>query len=252
MTNIRIVTIGDPHLREISDGTANLILIADYLKANNTLFDIVVVLGDYHDLAGAESILSIVGKPVIFVKGNHDGVSSCGSGSSNNGSNVISMNGYQLILVGICGSPSMFFWEFDFNRSDVNKNLPTIIFNHGPIQPGSGGQTDCGSGSSCSNWSAYNGYACTLKVETDKFTNLIAFYAGHVHCYSNQKIGNTLYVTEDNLGGNGPAGDYIGFSCFNNNSVIYTRLNYKTGTTIPNCFGGTVMCDNPVCGLRIY
>ena len=122
----------------------------------------------------------------------------------------------------INGTTIEYDWSFNFNSVDQSK--PTIIFNHGPVQPKPG--------RACSNWDTnvskevYFSYACSMKSETDKFTNLLGYYAGHVHTNTSQKIGKTLYVTSDNLGGNGADSDYIGYTVMQNGNVTYDAVRY--------------------------
>lgn len=268
-----IITIGDVHIPLGSTNLANAINFINTIPTEK--IDLVVILGDIVDsntvtnFYNAKMILDGLKVPYYVIQGNHDGMSTCysncGSESTCNFRNmfgspdrVISVNGYQLIFVGMCSNET---WKFDFNRSDIDKSRPTLIFNHGPVQPGRGsssGYCELGMGLVCNDWGIYN-YACSMKIETDKFTNLLGFYSGHVHCYSNQKIGGTLYVTEDNLGGNGPVGDYIGYTCLgsggnsgNIESITYTRLNYNNtfSSQDPNC-GIGIVCDIPVCVLTI-
>lgn len=235
MTLLRLITIGDAHFN--SGGSANLDIIANYLKSRNNSFDLITILGDYENLSGVESALGIVGKPVIFVKGNHDSLVGCNSIGSMFGDNVEIVNGYQLITVGICGTNP----GIPILTKTYDHNLPSIVFVHLP--------------SAClTSWSDYNKTGCNY-VNTLELTKLLAVYSGHIHKYTNQTIGNVIYVTEDNLGGNGPAGDYIGYTCFGrisgSGNVTYTRLNYKTGTTIPDC-REIVACSNPTCILNVY
>lgn len=221
---IRIITIADPHLGETNDGTANLTTAANYLRDNNSKFDLVTVLGDYHDLTSAQTILNVIGKPIRFAKGNHDGLTACSTSSF--GDNVETFNGYQLIFIGACGSnPGQPILTKTYNTA-----LPTIVFVHYP--------------SVCiDSWDPYYKTGCGF-VDTLGLTNLLAVYSGHVHIYTNQVINSVLYITEDNLGGNGPASDYIGFTCIQNNTKTYTRLDYKTGTTIPDCVSGGCSAPN--------
>jgi len=249
---IRIITIADPHLGEsgtgITDGTANLTAIADYLSYHNNEFDLVVVLGDYVNRTKALQILTNklgTSKQIQLAKGNHDGKVLCTNTTGNFGDSVITpLEGgseYQLIILGACGDPND---EFDPGRSiitttvknKINKNLPTVVFGHYP--------TKC-----LDSWSPNNKTGCNF-VDTIGLTKLIASYAGHVHFYSKQIIRDNvsgidvLYITEDNIGGNGPVSDYIGYTCVNDNNAVYTRLNYRTGTVFPSCISS---CNNMTC-----
>lgn len=274
----KFITIGDVHVGGTNDGSSKLITIVNFV---NSIYDsdpigkkvdFAIVLGDIVDtntttnFNNAKIILDGLRIPYYVIQGNHDGMSTCYSNcGSERGCNfrnafgspdkVVKFNGYQLIFVGICSNET---WKFDFNRSDIDKNKPTLIFNHGPVQPGKGSNSGyCGSGVVCSDWGTY-AYACGMKVEVDKFTNLLGFYSGHVHCYSKQIIKtnnvDTLYVTEDNIGGNGPVGDYIGYTCLDESGILsYTRLNYTLDfiSQDPNCDIGIVTCGDPICNLIV-
>jgi hypothetical protein len=207
--NISFVTIGDPHLGEIPDGTANLTLAANFLKGRNNSFDFVVVVGDYHNLTSAQNILGVIGRPYYLVKGNHDKLTLCNTSSF--GDNVSNVAGYQLVFVGICGiNPGQ-----SILTKSYSKTAQSIVFTHLP--------------SACLNsWDSYYktgcGFVDTLGINTDK---LLGVYSGHVHEYSNQIVNGTLYVTEDNLGGNGAASDYIGYTMIQNKTVNYERLYFR-------------------------
>lgn len=228
---IRFITIGDTHM--VSDKNAvqdqRVIKAVNYINARNDV-DFVVEMGDVVDSGSdanyvtAKSILSKLNKPLYLVNGNHDFY------GPDNGANfnryfgtpehLNNINGYQLIFVGMKGGGGTFKWSFDFNSADKNK--PTIIFNHGPVQPAINKPT-CGS-----SWGdSVHKYACGMITETDKFTDLLGFYDGHVHLETIQTIKNTLYVSQDNLGGRGPASDYIGYTVVNGGNIIsYTQVKY--------------------------
>jgi hypothetical protein len=208
---IRFATIGDPHLGETPDGTANLIAAANFLKGRKDTLDFVVEVGDYHTLSSAQSILGVIGKPLYFAKGNHDGLSACGGSS---GDSVTNVGGYQLIIVGICGaSPGQ-----SVLTKSYSKTVQTVVFTHLPSGcTASLPTTDPYYRTGC-------GFVDTLGISASK---LLGVYSGHVHKYTNQNIGNVLYVTEDNLGGNGAATDYIGYIVIQDGVVSYSRLYYK-------------------------
>jgi len=225
---IRFATIGDTHITaDISASKyKRLINTINYIN-NRTDIDFVVGLGDIvsnseePNFITAVSILSRLNKPYYIVEGNHDR----GQGGAlfrkyfGPTEYMNNVNGYQLIFVGIQNSSTL-SWSFDFSQAD--KNRPTIIFNHGPVQP------DIGRNTCQSSWKdGLHRYACSMKPEVDKFTNLLGFYSGHVHVGTKQTIGNTLYVTQDNLGGRGPSSDYIGYTTIKDGIVNYSTLYYK-------------------------
>jgi predicted phosphodiesterase len=224
---LRLITIGDPHLSSDvnSAGYKNLTKAVNYINSRNDVYhdvDLTIVLGDIVNIDSAKAILDKLKTPYRVVAGNHDlpiiplfkpyfGYPAAHSED---------FNGFQLIFVGIGGTVDVPNWSFDYNTIS-DKTKPTIIFNHGPVQPGKNLSKTC-----ASDWGSYNGYACNMTKETDKFTNLLAFYAGHVHTYTNQKIGNTLYVTEDNIGGDNETSLYIGYTVIKNGIVTYSRVKY--------------------------
>ncbi len=226
---IRFITIGDPHL--VSNTSANqyqrLERAINYINGRKDV-DFAVILGDIVDSTSttnfgiAKTLLSKLNKPYYVVEGNHDIGSSPGANFRTYigpTERMVNINGYQLIFVGITRDVSgANHWSFNYNTADKSK--PTIIFDHGPVQP-KPGATSCSAG-----WGSYFGYACDMKSETDKFTNLLAFYAGHVHTGTSQTINGVLYVTADNLGGNGPPADYIGYTKIQHGTVSYSLVLY--------------------------
>jgi hypothetical protein len=231
---LRFITIGDVHIGGAGNGAANLTRAVNLIN-NMTDVDFIVELGDIVDSNSvanydvAQSIISKSNKPFYLVDGNHDGMSSiyssCGSyyPLSNFGSRfgrpdrIIPVKDYQLVFVGICALSSNGTWKFP---SGANYNTQTLIFNHGPVQPKS-------SSVPCDQWGGNNyGYACNMKSETDKFTNLLGFYAGHVHKWTQWLPGDgTLYITEDGLGGISNS-LYVGDTKIDNGKVTYSRLKY--------------------------
>jgi len=244
LPTIKFVTIGDTHItyNTSKDAYKNFTRAVNYIN-NMTDVDFVVQIGDIVDSASSanfnasKSILDNLTKPYYIVEGNHD----IGSYSGANfrkyigpTENIVNFLGYQLIFVGINkngtknANNTTIAYDWVFNFSTADKDMPTIVFSHGPVQPKPG--------KTCSDWDSnatikiYFSYACSMKSELDKFTNLIGYYAGHVHRGTVQTIGNTLYVTEDNLGGTrigGPNSQYIGYTIIQDGRVInYTLLHY--------------------------
>src|SRR3972149_10131254 len=258
---IRFITIGDAHITSnvSNDAYQRLTNSVNYIN-NRTDVDFVVQLGDIADsatsnnFANGKSILDKLTKKYYVVEGNHDIGTSGTLFVSYFGptEHIESVSGHQLIFVGINknGTKNMYnttiAYDWSFNYDNVDKNRPTIIFAHGPVQAKPGG--------SCRDWDAnanneiYFSYACNMKSETDKFTNLLGYYAGHVHKGTNQMIGNTLFVTGDNLGGNGADSDYIGYTIIKNGVVVgYWLLNYSLGPDVlPSITSTPVATATPI------
>jgi hypothetical protein len=226
-STIRFITIGDPHVTSntSADPYNRLTRAVDYVNSRTDV-DFIVVVGDIVDSSSsanfgvAKTLLGKLNKPYYIVPGNHDLGSSISKFESYFGSSerVVNINGYQLIFVGITkDSSGNNHWSFDYSRADKSK--PTVIFNHGPVQPRST--------SSCiSGWGAYYGYACDMKPDVDSFTKLLGFYDGHVHIWTSQSLGGERFVSEDNLGGNGAASDYLGYTKIVGNVLTYNRVLY--------------------------
>ena len=223
---IRFITIGDTHVT-VDISASKYKWLTDTISYINSRTDVdfVVELGDLVSNSNAEpnfvaakSILGGLNKPYYVVEGNHDRAQGGAFfrkyfGPSEHMDNV---NGYQLIFVGIQNSSTL-NWSFDFSQADKNK--PTIIFSHGPVQP------DIGKDSCQGSWKdGLHRYACSMKSEVDKFTNLLGFYDGHVHVGTSQIINNTLYVTEYNIGGGGSESVYIGYTVIQNGVVNHKLL----------------------------
>lgn len=232
---IRMITIGDTHLSTSTsdDAYKNFTRAINYVN-NMTNVDLVVQMGDIVDngssisqFNNAKSVISKLKVPYRVVEGNHD----IGLATNNQGKNFIAyfgptehvenLNGYQLVFVGmdnINSTNTTLYWTFN---SNPDKTKPTIIFSHGPVQPKPNGK-------SCSaDWGNYFNYACSMAPYVNTFTNLLGYYAGHVHEGTNQTIGNTLYVTEDNLAGYGDDSIYIGYTVIEDQTVkSYVLIRY--------------------------
>ena len=225
---IRFMTVGDPHITSntSADPYKRLAKAVNYINSRTDV-DFTVIEGDIVDSASsanfgvAKTLLSKLNKPYYVIPGNHDLGSSITKFESYFGSTekLVNINGYQLIFVGITkDAAGDKHWSFDFSR--VDKSKPTVIFNHGPVQP-KPGTTSC-----VNSWGIYYGYACDMKPNVDSFTKLLGFYDGHVHTWTSQSIGGERYVSEDNLGGNGEDSNYIGYTKIVNNVVTYSRVLY--------------------------
>ncbi|MCX9026265.1 MAG: metallophosphoesterase [Candidatus Methanoperedens sp.] len=223
LSTIRFITIGDTHITSniTTDQYKRFTRAISYVN-NRTDIDFVVQMGDIVDSGSdstytvAKSIISKLKVPYYVLEGNH------GSGSyftkyfgkDEHMEYFPDANGYQMIF------PAYNSGNWSFNYSKADKNRPTIIFNHGQVQPKPGGI-------SCINdWGSYYSYACSMRSEVDKFTKLLGFYDGHVHSGTHQVINGRLFVTEDNLGGNGAYSDYIGLTVIQNGVVTYTTVRY--------------------------
>lgn len=223
---IRFITIGDVHMTNSvnTDEYKSLVQAVDYIN-NRTDVDFVVELGDIVDkgtdqnFVEAKSILSRLNKPYYAVEGNHD--------DDLGGENFIkyfgptehieNINGYQLIFAGIKGGGTI---HWSFNYSNVDKSVPTVIFNHGPVQP------DVGIATCEKSWrDALHRYSCDMKSEVNSFTDLLGYYSGHIHGETQQTINGTLYVTARVLTVN----DRIGYTVIQNGVVNYTVVT----TSIP-------------------
>ncbi len=225
---IRFITIGDPHITSntSADPYKRLSRAVNYVNGRSDV-DFAVIVGDIVDSASstnfgvARNLLSKLNKPYYIIPGNHDLGSSISKFESYFGPSeqVVNKNGYQLIFVGITkDAAGDKHWSFDYTLADKSK--PTVIFNHGPVQP-KPGATSC-----ISSWGIYYGYACDMKPDVDSFTKLLGFYDGHVHTWTSQSLGGERYVSEDNLGGNGADSDYIGYTTIVNNVLTYNRVLY--------------------------
>jgi predicted phosphodiesterase len=227
---IRFVTIADAHLTKHTgdDGYRRLKRAINYIDGRSDV-DFVVILGDIVDsattnnFATAKDLLSKLNKPYYIIPGNHDIGSSISKfeGFFGPAEKIVDIGDYQLIFVGISkDSNRMNHWSFDFSNSTIDKNKPTIIFDHGPVQP-KPGKTSC-----TKSWGIYYGYACDMKSNVAKFHNLLGFYDGHVHTATDQIIGGARYVSEDNLGGFGHHSDTIGYTVIHNDVLTYNTVTY--------------------------
>lgn len=227
---IRFVTIADAHLTKNTgdNGYKRLKNSINYINGRSDV-DFVVILGDIvdsattHNFATAKDLLSRLNKPYYIIPGNHDIGSSISKfeGFFGPSEKIVNIGDYQLIFVGISkDSHRMNHWSFDFSNSTIDKNKPTIIFDHGPVQP-KPGKTSC-----TSSWGIYYGYACDMKSKVDKFTKLLGFYDGHVHKATDQIIGGERFVSEDNIGGFGKHSDSIGYTVIHDNVLTYKTVTY--------------------------
>ncbi len=234
---IRFIVVGDPHVKSSSSGSdrgnTRLTQIINFVDNSNV--DFVVFLGDIADDGKnktydiAKSIIQNSTKPYYTVAGNHDVTSGSGNFEAHFGpmEHMTSVKGYQLIFPGIYfEGKSKLHWSFDFSKA--NKSAPTIVFLHGPtVKPPAGDKT-------CSWGPDFFGYGQSMQPELNKFSGLIAEYAGHVHYDTDQTINGVRYITinglVDKAGGcdnEGPS-DYVGYSRIKDGKADYTLVDYNS------------------------
>lgn len=226
---LTFVTVGDIHAW-IDDIDKTV----EYINQQNDT-DFVVFLGDIakenannEEYKNVKDSLSKLNKTYYILAGNHDDVTCTGGGKYSKAFGKLHQihyltkkdKTYQIITASYCESDN---WNFLFDKAD--KNLPTIVFTHGPVIPPT---------SSCEPWEDYHKYNYDMKSGLDQFTNLIGVYAGHVHEYTNQVIDNTRYVTEEALVGSPRCGGlpptrFIGYTkVYNDDSTQYSRLDFQS------------------------
>lgn len=266
---IKFITIGDPHLKTgnsaNSGGSARLTKIVQFVDKSDV--DFVVLLGDITNTGSAKEyeeakrILSNMTKPYYTVDGNHD-LKYCmpkpdGTITDECRYNqavmyekyfgpetkLINYKGYQLLFAGIKAQyenrngkvvEDSFDWIFNFNRTDLDINKPTILFMHGVLKQ---------SPDPCNDWEpGFTRYGESMLPYLEKFNHLIATYSGHVHFDSEQvfdtgKSKGVEFITNDALidavgAGGGdcsiPAGNYVGYSTINNSVLKYGLVPYDT------------------------
>lgn len=212
MTNsseLRFITVGD-----VQGKDKETKLVVDFInnipgdKVNFTVF-----LGDYINVDTVDAIKDNMQKPYYVVEGNHDKGHFYDYWSIDPSQYNKSVNGFQVVI-------PAFDWK-SYNWSQVDKTVPTIVFNHGPVLP------NCGSDDSLHK------YAFDMKEELDKL-NMLAFYNGHTHTYQKDIIDGRLYVAEDALssGDRGTCDDgpskYVGYTRIEDNGTVsYTRLDFS-------------------------
>ncbi len=239
---MRFIIVGDPHVKDnnISNKESErLKKVVNFINRSDT--DFVVFLGDMADNGIKEefeitkNILADLEKPYYVLAGNHDIKKSQEIFESYFGpmQHIEKIKGYQLIFVGIDadkdknGRETKLKWSFDFNK--VNKNIPTLVFNHGPvIDPPS----DC---IYCSWQEDVLGYGKSMKAELDNFKNIIGVISGHVHFDSDQTINKTRHLTINGLTTIKLADMFpvvrpsnrIGYVIVKDNKLYYKLVSYK-------------------------
>lgn len=237
LKEIRFITVGDPHVKSRNidtGGNERLVQIVNYV--NNLDIDFVVFLGDIADDGKpktdeiAKNIFNNLTKKYYTVVGNHDIFTSPNLFESYFGpmEHIENVKGYQLLFVGIRNETEngkiKLYWSFDFNKTD--KNIPTIVFLHGPTI---GPPPEC---PSC-KWGEFFGYADSIQPELDKFSNLVAIYSGHVHYTSDQQVNGVRHITLDGLVKTNAGGisalpsDEIGYSIIKDGKLEYKLIKYN-------------------------
>lgn len=241
---IRFIIVGDPHVKDGSISKKE----SDRLKKvvnfiNNSDVDFAVFLGDMADNGTKEEfeitkdILTNLEKPYHVIAGNHDVRKSREMFGSYFGpmEYIKKVKGYQLIFVGIDadkdnGKETKLKWSFDFNN--VDKDIPTLVFNHGPVIDPPSECVYC-------NWGEdILGYGKSMKVELDKFTNIIGVISGHVHYDSDQTINKTRHITINGLTTIKLAdmlpivrpSNRIGYIIVKDNKLYYKLVSYRETT----------------------
>lgn len=236
---IKFIIIGDPHAKSNGDtnrGNERLEQIVGFINKQDVDFS--VFLGDMADDGTNKTnkmvklILNKMEKQYYVIAGNHDILESPDIFEANYGlmKHIDIVEGYQLLFIGIydeiVNGKRILHWSFDFNKA--NKNLPTLVFIHGPtINPPS----IC---NRCKWGKNFFGYGQSMKPELDKFTNLIGVYGGHVHYNSDQTINGVRHITINglihtkNTGGlDASPSDEIGYSIIQGNKIDYKLLTYR-------------------------
>ncbi len=199
--DIRFIIVGDPHVNSSNtsdEADKKLRLTVDFINKSDV--DFVVFIGDMTSDGRHKSndmvkdILKNSTKPYYVVIGNHDIFVSQRMFESYYGpmGHIENIKGYQLLFVGIYeDKDKRLKWSFDFSKAD--KNVPTLVFIHGPVKDLPFGCIQC----LLENDKLL--YAKSINPELDKFSNLIGVYSGHVHYDSNQVIDGIRYVTINGL-----------------------------------------------------
>lgn len=239
--DLKFIIVGDPHVNSsnVSDkGNKRLEQVVSFV--NNKDIDFVVFMGDMADDGKRRSneavkdILKNLDKPYYVVAGNHDILISPNMFEEYYGpmEHIEHVNGYQLLFIGIYeekrGNDTTLKWSFDFSKAD--KNVPTLVFIHGPV-------TDLPIGCIHCQIKDRNvlEYAKSIGTELDKFNNLIGVYSGHIHYDSNNIINGTRYVTINGLN-NIRFGKYltvvkysdkVGYSIIKDDKSYYELVSYS-------------------------
>jgi len=235
---LKFITVGDPQIDlKTLDGVERLRQVVSF--ANKSDIDFVLFEGDMTDDGTIKSndviknILKDLNKPYYVVVGNHDMYVSKKIFESYYGptEHIENVKGYQLLFIGINdrkneeGNVTKLNWSFDFSKAD--KNVPTLVFIHGPV-------VDIPTGCIyCRMQKDILAYGYSLRPELEKFSNLIGVYSGHVHYDSNRVVNNTRYVTVNGLVNVtvmgitiAHASNKVGYSVIQGNKSYYDLVSY--------------------------
>lgn len=199
--DIRFIIIGDPHINSSNvSNKANEKLEKIVGFVNKSDIDFVIFTGDMTDDGTEKSnnmvknILKYLNKPYYVVAGNHDILVSPKMFESYYGpmEHIEKIKGYQLLFIEIYEDENgVLNWSFDFSKAD--KNVPTLVFIHGPVEDL---PIEC---VHCAFDIDMLLYAKSIDKELKKFNNLIGVYSGHIHYDSNKVVNGTRYVTINGL-----------------------------------------------------
>ena len=201
---LKFIIVGNPQINSTTfEGIERLKQVVKF--ANNSSVNFVVFEGDMtgdgtnksNDIV--KDILKDLKKPYYVVIGNHDIYESSKVFESYYGpaEHIENINGYQLLFIGINhnknenGDVIKLNWSFDFSKAD--KNVPTLVFIHGPVRKI---PTGC---LYCRFQKDILAYGFSIRPELEKFTNLIGVYSGHVHYDSDRVVNGIRYVTVNGL-----------------------------------------------------
>lgn len=238
---LKFIIVGDPHVNSsnASDkGNKRLEQVVSF--TNNKNIDFVVFMGDMTDDGTIKSndmvldILKDLNKKYYVIAGNHDLFKSSKIFEGYYGpmEHIEYVNGYQLLFVGIYQEKDengmRLRWSFDFSKAD--KNVPTLVFIHGPV-------TDLPM--ECVHCQIKGKeileYAKSIGPELEKFNNLIGVYSGHIHFDSNEIINGTRYVTINGLNNIRlgkfltvvRSSDKVGYSIIKDDKSYYELIKYN-------------------------
>lgn len=238
---LKFIVVGDPHVNSsnASDkGNKRLEQVVSF--TNNKNIDFVVFMGDMTDDGTRKSndmvidILKDLNKKYYVVAGNHDILKSPKIFEEYYGpmEHIEYVNGYQLLFVGIYQEKDEngtgLRWSFDFSKAD--KNVPTLVFIHGPVIDLPMECVHCQI-----KGKEILEYAKSIGPELEKFNNLIGVYSGHIHFDSNEIINGTRYVTINGLN-NIRLGKYltvvrssdkVGYSIIKDDKSYYELIKYN-------------------------
>ncbi len=204
IADLKFITVGDPQIDiNTLDGIDRLKKVVSFVNKSDV--DFVVFEGDMTNDGGNVSndvvidILEDLNKPYYVIVGNHDMYVDPKIFESHYGKaeHVEYIKGYQLLFIGIGDKKinndfaTKLNWSFDFSK--IDKNIPTLVFIHGPVIDMPAGCLHCMVRKDIMK------YGNSIRPELEKFVNLVGVYSGHVHYDSNRLIDKTRYVTVNGL-----------------------------------------------------